>query len=192
MKNTLRVISGRHRGRVIPFSNQKFNDADITPQRVKEAFFSMIGQGLIDSVFIDLYSGSGQIGAEAISRGASIVVFNEPDKRRFGFIKKFVGEIAEPGGFLALNMKDLDAVKYLTKKGLKADFVFLDPPYVKESGETDYCDTVLKGLSLSGILNEGASVIVQHFTGNILPEKIESLHLKASRKYGTTTLTIYA
>jgi len=62
---TVRVIAGSHRGRIIPFSNRDFGNADITPQKVKSAVFSIIGEWLSDETFLDLFAGSGQIGIEA-------------------------------------------------------------------------------------------------------------------------------
>src|SRR3990172_4106761 len=86
----IRIIAGGLKGRVIPFSNKKFDDADITPQKVKGAVFSMIGEWLEGKGFLDLYAGSGQIGLEALSRGADPVVLNEPDARRFHFITSYL------------------------------------------------------------------------------------------------------
>ena len=83
----MRVISGTLKGITIPFDNDKYDNANATPQKVKEALFSILGDDLIGKSFLDLYACSGQIGIEALSRGAELVVFNEIDIRRYHFIK---------------------------------------------------------------------------------------------------------
>ena len=62
----IRVIAGKFRGKIIPFDNSKFDEADITPQRVKGAVFSILGEDLHGLIFLDMFAGSGQMGFEAI------------------------------------------------------------------------------------------------------------------------------
>lgn len=85
----MNVIAGTYKGRTIPFSNRKFNNADITPQKLKGALFSILGEDLTGKSFLDLYACSGQVGIEAVSRGASFVLFNELNKKKIFFYQKF-------------------------------------------------------------------------------------------------------
>jgi 16S rRNA (guanine(966)-N(2))-methyltransferase RsmD len=117
VKGTVRIISGTLRGKVIPFLNSRYGDADITSQKVKGALFSMLGEHLNGKVFVDLFSGSGQIGVEALSRGADLVVFNESDRSRFRFIKDFADAIRTENNSIILNMMAEDALKIYFCKG---------------------------------------------------------------------------
>ena len=191
MKGTVRIISGSMKGKVIPFNGTKFNDAEITPQKVKGAIFSILGENLQGKTFIDLYSGSGQIGLEALSRQCSLAVLNEKDRLRFGFIKNFIEQSGNSERSILLNMNAKSALNYLSGRGVRADIVFLDPPYDKEKGSTGFYDPLLKDICTSGILNEDPVIIIQHFSAGSLPEQCGDLKKTGVRKYGSTSLSIY-
>ena len=192
MKGTVRVISGFLKGRVIPFHISKSHNADITPQKVKGALFSLLGERLTGKTFIDLYSGSGQIGIEALSRDCGLVIFNEKDKRRLDLIRDFLTLVYNGDSVILLNLNASTALKYLSCKGICADIIYLDPPYQKEKGQNNFYISVLEQVSLSGILNEASQVIVQHFTPNELPVSCNNLLKKEVKKYGATSLSIYS
>ncbi len=191
MKGTIRIISGLMKGRAIPFNMNRFKDAEITSQKVKGALFSIIGENLHDKTFIDLFSGSGQIGFEALSRKCAMAVFNERDRARFEFIKNFTALSGFSDRALVLNLNAKSALKFISDRGIKADFVFLDPPYDKEIGGAAHYDPILKDVEKSGILKENSDIIIQHFSGNELSELCGDLIKTDTKKYGTTSLSIY-
>lgn len=191
MKGTVRVIAGSLKGKAIPFNNNGFGQADITPQKVKGAIFSILGDHLDGAVFLDLYSGSGQAGIEAISRGCSLVIFNESDRRRYSFITAFLGLCCGPEKYIALNTKAISALGILHKKGIVADIVFLDPPYDRTTGGGEIYSMLLEALSKSGVVNDESVVIIQHFGKNILPRNAGGFVKRFTRVYGTTSLSVY-
>lgn len=191
MKGTVRIISGTLRGKVIPFLNSRFDEADITPQRVKGALFSILGENLTDKVFVDLFSGSGQIGVEALSRGAGTVVFNEVDRSRISFIRGFVAAVKTPGKSVILNLKAEEAILFIVQKGIRADIIFLDPPYDWIKGEAGCYSLLIGKIAEAGIMNPGGIIAVQHFSSNILPESCSLFTRSALKVYGTTSLSIY-
>lgn len=191
MKGTVRIIAGRFRGKVIPFQNSSYGDADITPQKVKGALFSIIGEQLHGRIFVDLFSGSGQIGFEAVSRGADTVIFNEADRSRYNFIREFSGKLSEEQETVVLNLKASDALRYIKDRGISADIIFIDPPYEKIKGEADSYNTIINGISESGVLNPGGVIVVQHFSSNSLAENCSGYKRISLKKYGTTSLSVY-
>lgn len=191
MKGTIRIIAGLMKGKVIPFNSGKFNDAEITPQKVKGALFSILGENLYGKTFVDLYSGSGQIGFEALSRNCSLAVLNEKDKPRFEFIKNFVIQNGNSDRSVVLNLNANSALRYLSDRGVKADIVFLDPPYDKGKGVTGFYDPILDGLIKSAIIKDNSEIIIQHFSANELSESCGNLKKTDTKKYGTTSLSIY-
>jgi 16S rRNA (guanine966-N2)-methyltransferase len=191
VKGTIRIISGLMKGRVIPFNINKFKDAEITPQKVKGALFSILGESLHGKTFVDLYSGSGQIGYEALSRKCSLVVFNEQDRSRFEFIKSFITQSGSSDRTILWNSSAKSALKHLAERGVKADIVFLDPPYEKEKGATGFYNPILKDIQKSGILKENSEVIIQHYSASELSGSCGDLKKIDVKKYGTTTLSIY-
>lgn len=179
------------RGRVIPFDNKKFLNADITPQKVKGALFSMLGEELHGKVFLDLFAGSGQMGLEALSRWCEKAVFVENDAERFRFIRKTVEATGNAGKSILYNLDYAAALNKISKSGIKVDIVFADPPYVKSSTEVDEYKVILEKIHESKILNYNAVAAIQHFSKNILPESAAGFYRSSLKNYGTTSISLY-
>ncbi len=191
MKGTLRVIAGSLKGKAIPFVNGSFGDADITPQKVKGAIFSILGEDLDGLVFLDLYSGSGQIGVEAISRGCSLVIFSEFDRKRYSFIRKFLESSCEKNRYIAMNMKASSVMRVLQEKGIVPDVVYLDPPYDKNRDGGSVYAGLIEKFSAPGLISDDGIIVVQHFSKNNLPDAAGAFTKKFTRAYGTTSLSLY-
>jgi 16S rRNA (guanine966-N2)-methyltransferase len=187
----IRIIAGDIKGKAIPFDNRKFDNADITPQKVKGALFSMIGEWLHGKGFLDLYAGSGQIGIEALSRGANPVVFNETDVRRFHFIRSYLDELGIEPDPVLLNLPAVKALEILHDRNKIFDYIFLDPPYFKIKESTGQYQEIIEKIGACGVLAGDGEIIIQHFTGNIITEEIGPYRLKMIKKYGKTSLSVY-
>ncbi|TAL39074.1 MAG: hypothetical protein EPN93_03085 [Spirochaetes bacterium] len=188
----MRIIAGTLKGRVIPFNNRKFGNAETTQQKLKEALFSILGNSLGGSRFLDLYACSGQIGFEAASRGCSLVVMNEPDFERHAFIRRTTDEFGIGEIVRLYRLRAGRCIEELTRTGMTFDIVFLDPPYEKKSGGGDQYDTILGSIGESPLMAAGARVVVQHFGKNRIPENAARLVMEDLRHYGSTSLAIYA
>ncbi len=188
---SIRIIAGRLKGRAVPFESGKFGDADITPQKVKGAIFSMIGDWLHGRGFLDLYAGSGQIGFEALSRGADPVVMNDSDRRACEFIRSCIYTFDPAPAPLILNMDASRALMTLRDRGAGFDVIFLDPPYRKVKGEAGIYRDILQKIIETGVLSGRGIVIIQHFSGNIMEVIVGGLRLRGTRAYGTTSLSVY-
>jgi 16S rRNA (guanine966-N2)-methyltransferase len=188
----IRIIAGSLRGRVIPFLNRRYDQADITPQKVKGAIFSMIGEWLQGRSFLDLYAGSGQIGLEALSRGAEPVVMNESDPARFRFIRNCVEEFGAIDSATVLNLPASRALDQMHEEGRQFDYIFLDPPYRKsEDADDPYRDVIGKAGSLD-LLAPGGEIIVQHFSEIAPDETVGCFRARSVKQYGKTSLTVYS
>jgi 16S rRNA (guanine966-N2)-methyltransferase len=187
----MRVVAGIFKGRTIPFINQKYGNADITSQIVKEALFDIIGKRIKGSSFLDLFSCSGQIGLEAVSRGASSVYMNEADSKRFSFLMKIRKDFELGSESVFLKFDAERCLKKLDTDGISFDFIYLDPPYVKKQGTAPVYDDLMQKIDSFNLLRDGGAIIIQHFSQNIMSEKIGSFVISDSRKYGQNTLTFY-
>ena len=188
----IRIMAGDLKGRVIPFENRRFDDADITPQKVKGAIFSMVGEWLHGRSFLDLYAGSGQIGLEALSRGATPVVLNEPDPARGRFIRSCIESFGPLPSARVLDLAAEKALALLHGEGAAFDFIFLDPPYHKGKDAVGPYGDIIETIGSIGLLSPGGEIIVQHYSGNTLDEAAGRLTVKSVKRYGKTTLTVYA
>lgn len=187
--SSIRIIAGQYKGRVIPFDVRRFNEADITTQKVKKALFDIISP-LDNKIFVDLYGGSGQMGFEALSRGCAQVIICETDRSRFRFISSFTSFLPNKDNVLLLNMPASQALKLIAKREILPDYIFADPPYNKTgSGFRLYSDFIA---DVERFFPEaGTEIIIQHFSKNLLPEHAGSFLKTRERAYGSTTLSFY-
>ncbi len=188
----MKVSGGRFKGRPIPFSGKKYGNAESTPQKVKEALFSMLGEDLTGASFLDLFACSGQVGIEALSRGADTVVFNEIERARYLFIRDLVGEWDRERRAVVLHMPSSRCLKYLEKRGFSFDYIFLDPPYAKTAGDAPLYAALIDEIDRYAVTKPKTRIIVQHFASNDLPERSGGFERRSSRRYGSSALSIYA
>ena len=187
----MKVNAGIFKRKEIPFVNKKFNNADVTPQKVKEALFSILGENLHGKSFLDLYACSGQIGIEALSRGASTVVFNEMDNKRHNFIKTITKEWKLEKKTLVLHLHAFKCLRFLMSKGFFFGFVYIDPPYEKTQGDVKLYYDILNKIEKCSILEKNAVVVIQHFSGNSFQNKTGSFCIINTKKYANNSLTFF-
>ena len=122
-KGKIRIIAGQYRGRRIAVPERQ--DLRPTPDRVRETLFNWLGQTLEGRSCLDLFAGSGALGFEAASRGASRVVMVEKDRDILTALRK----TRELFGAPQIDLVLADAFDYLGQAGEAFDVVFLDPPF---------------------------------------------------------------
>jgi 16S rRNA (guanine(966)-N(2))-methyltransferase RsmD len=147
-----------------------------TSDRLRETLFNILGTAVEDSVFVDVYAGTGAVGIEALSRGARRAVFIENHKTAIALIRRNLAELGIEQNAEVLQADAAKGLALLAKKGIRVDFVFLDPPY-EESKE--YAKA-LNFLGKSSLLVRGGRVIVEHEKRRKLAE--ETGNLKCVRK----------
>ena len=186
----MRIITGRLKGRAIPYNPRKYGDARTTSGRVKEAAFSMLGPNLEGRRFLDLCAGSGQIGLEAWSRGACVVM-NEPNPVRHQLITGLIDswELANRiRVYAALAGRLLTA---LEAEGAAFDIVYLDPPYEARIEADPAVCWMLSRVGGSSLVSDRCVVMVQHGPKIELPPSPGRLRQIKQRKHGDTLLTLY-
>lgn len=184
----MRVISGTARGtRLVSLGS-----ADIRPtlDRVKESFFNQVGPGLEGINFLDLFAGSGNMGIEALSRGAETVVFVEPKSEAQSIIMQNLEKCRMTGDsprWVLINSPALAGLKTVKHKELSFDLVYVDPPFAD-----DLYEPTLMALSLSGILRKEAQVVVEHFHKTVLQKNYDRLEFYKDRRLGDSCLSFFS
>lgn len=175
----MRVITGVARGRRL--STLEGLDTRPTSQRNKEALFSVIQFDVEGRKVLDLFAGSGQLGIEALSRGASLAVFVDSSKKAAAVVKKNL----EATGFLNKAQVHCREWKtYISSARENFNLVFLDPPYGK--------DILLDAIPLSAkALEKGGVIVCEHDASDKLPESFEGLELFQRKAYGRTVFSFY-
>lgn len=150
----MRVISGSAR-RTNLVAPSGLNTRPTT-DRIKETLFNMINNELYDCVFVDLFSGSGAIGIEALSRGAKEAYFIENNRTAINCIKENLAKTHLESKAFVIENNVLDGIKILERKNIKADIIFMDPPYNNQIEKE-----VVKALSAGNIIDENTTIIVE-------------------------------
>jgi 16S rRNA (guanine(966)-N(2))-methyltransferase RsmD len=150
------VIAGKYRSRrlVAPAGEQTRPTSD----RLRETLFNVLGSEVEASVWLDLFAGSGAIGIEALSRGASMVHFVESSPRAARAIRSNLASLKINEGFEIVERDVAAALRQLDARAIACDFCFLDPPYRKQD---DY-EQVLSFLARSRLLKPGSLVVAEH------------------------------
>lgn len=175
----MRVISGDARGtRLVTLEGE---DTRPTIERVKEAMFSAIQFGLPGATVLDLYAGSGQLGIEALSRGASIAIFvdENPEATKLVIQNLKAAKLFEKSKVLTQT-----AESYLRYATGQFDYVFLDPPYGKNIPEKTLPQ-------LANLVAENGEVFCETEQTATLPKEVNGLVLKKEYKYGKIKLWRY-
>jgi len=178
----MRIIAGTARG--MRLHAPKGMEIRPTLDRVRESLFNIIGPEIAGARFLDLFSGTGANGIEALSRGAAEAHFVDGDTQALALLQKNLEQTR-----LGANARvhKLLLPKGLCRLGGGFGWVFADPPY----SFSEY-DELLSALQENGLLIEGASVCLEHDHRSTLPESVGTLRLGRQKKYGDTVLSFYA
>lgn len=149
----MRIIAGKARS--LPLKTLEGRDTRPTTDKIKETLFNMLQPDIEGAYFLDLFAGSGQIGLEAISRGARYAVFVENSRKAAKIISDNISFTKFDKESLLLTSDAVTAVRTLQGK-YKFDIVFMDPPYDRELEKE-----VLSALADSDILKEDGLIIVE-------------------------------
>ena len=150
----LRVISGSARGKKLLCVNG--NDIRPTLDRVKESVFNMIAFDIPDSIVLDLFSGSGALGIEALSRGAASCTFVDNFKDSIFVTKKNLESTHLDSLSEILNS---DSIDFLDKCKKKFDIIFIDPPY-----KTELYQKSLEKIKENNLLNDNGFIVLEYDT----------------------------
>ena len=175
----MRVIAGSAKGRRL--EGPPGSDTRPMMDRVKEALFSSLGVRLPGSTVLDLYAGSGSLGIEALSRGASSATFVERDKRALAVLKANLDSLHFTGSVVAS-----DVASYLAGAQAEFDLVFVDPPYrLSLALLGDVLSAAAATLTTEGVM------VVHRRAGEEAPDAPAGTRLIDDRRYGDTQLWIY-
>jgi 16S rRNA (guanine966-N2)-methyltransferase len=156
----MRVIAGKYRSR--PLRSLPGMDIRPTSDRLRETLFDVLCAGnpdtLAGTTWFDLYAGTGAVGIEALSRGAAMVYFAEVSKAAADLIAGNLKSLGISSGFQIVKSETSKASRQWDSAGLRADFVFLDPPYRMRD---EYAKT-LDALAASQLVNVSSTIVAEH------------------------------
>jgi 16S rRNA (guanine966-N2)-methyltransferase len=186
----MRVIAGTYRSRIL--KSLKGLALRPTSDRLRETLFNVMGNAVDGARFIDVFAGTGAVGIEALSRGASEVIFIENHAPAAALIRRNLESLGIRSGTTVLAIDALRALDKLAAKHCPGepayDFVFVDPPY---AAAHEYAQ-VLRFLGATSILSASAKVIVEHRKTLDLPEASGTLRRSRVLRQGDAALSFYS
>lgn len=180
----MRVVSGDYRGRRL--KSLEGENTRPTTDKVKESMFNMIGPYFDGGTALDLFSGSGGLAIEAVSRGVELAVCVERNFQAMKIIKENIEITKDAERFLPLKMDADKALGWLQAENYTFDYVFLDPPYAQQKIEKQLIIMLQMNL-----LNPNCKIICEADKELVLPETIGTLVQIRRQTYGITAVTIY-
>ena len=172
----MRVISGIYKGKKL--IGHDINGTRPTMDRVKESMFAIIQNNIKNSITLDLFAGSGNLGIEALSNGASKCYFVDNNKIATDTIKKNTKDIDNS---IILNKDCFDALKYFKDNNIKFDLILLDPPYYD-----NLLNNVINKIDEYNLLNNDGLIVLEYENY----ELITNLEIIKQKKYGSKNVTI--
>ena len=177
----MRVITGKARG--VQLKTPDGQKTRPTTDRVKEALFSIIQFDVPNTRVLDLFGGTGQLGIEALSRGAKSAVFVDAGEPACKLIRENLKRTRlEQQGSVVRS----DYLQYLNRCREQFDIILLDPPYAEV-----FLENALKCITEIDILQSGGIIVAERPLGKELPWNFEGFTRSKDYKYGKTLLTIY-
>lgn len=179
----MRIISGSMRGTKL-FTLEGLNTRP-TLDRVKEALFSKINFELEDAIILDLFSGSGALGLESLSRGAKLSIMCDSSKDAIRIIKQNVEKTRTEEKVKILNCDYRKALEKIENEKIKCNIIFLDPPY-----KTDFAEDAAKQIIEKDLLAENGIIILETDDKEKVLKNLDTnlLEIKDMKKYGRVVL----
>ncbi|SYX08626.1 Ribosomal RNA small subunit methyltransferase D,16S rRNA m(2)G966-methyltransferase,16S RNA G1207 methylase RsmC,RNA methyltransferase, RsmD family,Conserved hypothetical protein 95 [Chlamydia poikilotherma] len=180
----MKILAGKYKGK----SLKTFSNPSVRPTCgvVKEAVFNICAAYIEDAAFLDLFSGVGSVGFEALSRGASSVTFVDSSAQSVRLIRANSQLLNPELPVIIMKQEARSAIQRLAKKDKSFDLIYIDPPY---SLENSYLGAVLRDIVLGKVLDKQGLLFLENASTE--PVLVEGLVLKHKRKLGGTFLSEY-
>ncbi len=185
---TKKIIAGKFKGKLLKLPSKTTTRS--SKAIVLESFFNTLQFAIVDATFVEVFAGSGSIGLEALSRGASEIIFMEKDREALKTLKANIA-LTDPKACSVLggdSFSNIQAVVARLKKQKKKAYFYIDPPFsIREGMEDIYEKTMQLIANLPVEVVE--HIIIEHMSGLKIPENLGVYSVKKTKKFGNTSLT---
>ena len=185
-----KIVSGKYKGVTL-----KLPSKDTTRSSkaiVLESFFNTIQFEIVDATFVELFSGSGSIGLEALSRGASKIFFMERDRDALQVLQSNIS-LTDPQACEIVAGDSFTNIKTLTKrlqKEKESAYFYIDPPFSIREGMEDIYEKMVE-LIVSLPAEVVKMIIIEHMSALKLPNSIGSFEKRKTKKFGKSSLSYF-
>jgi 16S rRNA (guanine(966)-N(2))-methyltransferase RsmD len=187
-KLTKKIIAGKYKGKTLQLPSKTTTRS--SKAIVLESFFNTLQFEIIDASFVEVFSGSGSIGLEALSRGAKQIYFMEKDRDALKVLKQNIA-LTDPSAcevFAGDSFENISQVLARLKKAKTKAYFYIDPPFSIREGMEDIYDKTMQLIASLPVENV-KMIIIEHMTGLEIPQNLGPYSLKKSKKFGNTSLS---
>ncbi len=195
MKNnptiTKKIIAGKFKGKTLKLPSKETTRS--SKAIVVESFFNTLQFDVIDAVLVEVFSGSGSIGLEALSRGAKKILFMEKDRDAIKTLRENISQ-TDPSAcevFEGDSFTNIAQVKKRLSALGESAFIYVDPPFSYREGMEEIYDKTIDMIA-SLPLEMVTLIIIEHMSTLELPDSIGEFNRIKSKRFGKTSLTYYA
>ena len=178
----MRIISGTSKGRNL--ATPKSQSLRPTSDRVKESIFNILREEIEGRMVLDLFAGTGNLGIEALSRGAKKVIFVEKGRHALGLIQRNLTRFGLEEKSEILPIDAHQAIGILKLRGKFFDLIFMDPPY-----EKGLIEKTITKLNSHQIYHRDSLLVIEHHRRELLPPIINRWNLIRQRQMGDTVIS---
>lgn len=194
MKNnpliTKKIVAGKYKGKTLKLPSKETTRS--SKGIVLESFFNTLQFDVIDSVLVEVFSGSGSIGLEALSRGAKKIIFMEKDRDAIKALRENISQ-TDPSSCEVYEGDSFSNIALVKKRLLslgESAFFYVDPPFSYREGMEEIYDKTID-LIASLPLEMATLIIIEHMSTLELPDQIGPFGRLKSKRFGKTSLTYY-
>jgi len=189
--NNFKIIAGKFKGKVLNMPT--FDSTRSSKAILRESYFNKLQFEIVDMPLVEMFAGSGSIGLEALSRGASDVYFIEKNRDAFKILEQNIRTLGvgeNTHSYLGNIFDVIEDVKRVLKSKNQKAYFYADPPFsIREAEEEIYIKTFEMLSSLPSEIVE--MITIEHMSGLELPEKIADFTLSKTKKFGKSSLSYY-
>ena len=180
----MRIIAGTAKG--IRLKTPKGMKTRPTADRVKESVFGILAARPLDAEVLDLFAGTGNLGLEALSRGASSAMLVDKNSQSIKIMMENA-ILTDLAGMAVICREDvLQALRRLGNEGKSFDLIFCDPPY-----NLGLAPKVLQALETGGVMRDGGVLVLEHSRHEKLPDGLKRIVAYRSEFYGETVVSFF-
>ncbi|WOE68921.1 16S rRNA (guanine(966)-N(2))-methyltransferase RsmD [Hydrogenimonas thermophila] len=188
---TTKIIGGKYKGKKLLLPSKTVTRS--SKSRLKESLFNTLQFDILDQNFVEVFGGSGSVGLEAISRGASRAYFIEQNSESYKTLQSNcrLVDSTRCETYLADAFIQLPKIVETLLKEDKKAYIYIDPPFAIREGHEDIYQKVIR--MIEDIPQEVViKIIIEHMTQVDFPERIGSFSLEKRKKFGKSSLSYYS
>ena len=185
-----KIVAGKYKGKTIKLPSATTTRS--SKSIVLESFFNTLQFEIVESTFVELFSGSGSVGLEALSRGAKEIIFMEKDRDALKILKSNIAK-TNPNACSVYggdSFENINAIVSKLKSSGEDAYFYVDPPFSIREGMEDIYEKTIQLITALPTSNVKL-IVIEHMSGLDIPNKIGAYQIKKSKKFGNTTLTYF-